>query len=230
MTPKTDTDTRYAARSGAGVPPARAPEDPTPTGRDHRRAGVSWSHVLPLGIMLAFANGFWIVVLRGAVGAIERTSAPFSTWLHESTLLIPVYVAAVLVAFLLAQRWFGPRPRSLRAVGGTIATVAGAASLAGTLLLAFSSWYDYRLQATDLEHMSAAHPGCDSSCLTQRIHATVALEIKALWIGLLLMLLTDLVLIALLLAFRGGVLVLAREPRAAKTPRVSDARLVLAAG
>ena len=230
MTPKTDTDTRYAARSGAGVPPAHAPDVLAPTGRDHRRAIVSWWHVLPLGVALAFANEFWIIVLRGAVGAIERTSAPFSTWLHETVLLVPVYVVAVLAAFRLAQRWFGPRPRGFKAAAGSIGTIAAAATAAGILLLAVSSWFDYRLQATDLRHMSAAHPGCPSSCLNERIHATVNLEFKAIWIGLLLMLVTDLALIALMVAFRGGVLVLARRPSATSGSRVDDTRLVLVAG
>src|SRR5262245_62159779 len=229
MTPKTDTDIRFVGRSDLDVV-GREPEVPPTTGWDHRRARVAWSHVLPFAIVLGFANCFWIIVLRGAVGAIERTSAPFSTWLHESTLLVPVYLAAVLVAFHVAQRWFGPRPHGIRAVSATLALVAAAASAAGTLLLAASSWFDYRLQSADLHHMSAAHPGCDSSCLTARIHATGALEVKARWIGLLLMLVTDLVLIGLIVAFRGGDIVLARPPRSGKAPRFEDARLVLAAG
>lgn len=229
MTPKTDTDTRHAARSGAGAAGARQPEVATAGTFDTRRAAVSWSHVLPLAVILAFANGFWIVVMRGAVGAIERTSAPFSTWWHESTLLLPVYVVAVLAAFMLAQRWFGPRPRGPKALGASVATVALVASAAGTLLLSLSSWFDYRLQRGDLEHMSIAHPGCDSSCLTARIQATVGLELKAVWIGLLLMLVTDLVLAGLLLAFRGGVLVLARSPRPVPRGRVDDVSLVLGA-
>lgn len=233
MTPHTDTDTRHVGRSGARVAGARVPETTTAAAPasswDQRRAAVSWSHVLPLAVLLAFVNGFWIVVMRGAVGAIERTSAPFSTWWHESSLLLPVYVVAVLAAFMLAQRWFGPRPRGLRALSASIATVAVAASAAGTLLLIMSSWFDYRLQRGDLVHMSAAHPGCNSSCLSARIQATVGLELKAVWVGLLLMLVTDLVLAGLLLAFRGGVLVLARPPRPAPRRRVEDARLVLAA-
>src|SRR5262249_15443332 len=148
-----------------------------------------------------------------AVGAIERTSAPFSTWLHESTLLVPVYLAAMLVAFNVAQRRFGPRPQGIRAVSATLAMVAAAASAAGVLVLAASWCFDYRLQSAALHHMSAAPPGCDSSCLTARIHARGALEVKALWIGLLLMLVTALVLIGLIVAFRGGDIVLARPPR-----------------
>jgi hypothetical protein len=186
--------------------------------------------VLPLAVVLAFANGFWIIALRGAIGAIERTSAPFSTWWHESTLLVPVYVVAVLAAFLLAQRRFGPRPQGFRPVAATVATVALAATTAGTLLLIASSWFDFRLQRTDLHHMGAVHPGCDPTCAAARVQATLNLELKGIWIGLLLMLVTDLLLVALVVAFRGGDVVLAKPPRPASPRRREDARLVLAAG
>ncbi len=230
MTPKTDVETRYDARSGVG--PVSAPEGTTSeaTGWDRRRASVSWSHVLPLAVVLAFANGFWIIALRGAIGAIERTSAPFSTWWHESTLLVPVYVVAVLAAFVLAQRWFGSRPHGLRPVAATIGVVALAATAAGTLLLIASSWFDFRLQRIDLHHMGAVHPGCDPTCAAARVQATLNLEIKGVWIGLLAMLVTDLVLVALLVAFRGGDVVLAKAPRPAGARRREGARLVLAAG
>ncbi len=118
MTPKTDVETRYDAHTGVGPASAAGRTSSRATGGDRRRASVSWSHVLPLAVVLAFANGFWIIALRGAIGAIERTSAPFSAWWHESTLLVPVYVVAVLAAFLLAQRWFGPRPQGFRPVAG----------------------------------------------------------------------------------------------------------------
>src|SRR4051794_36594016 len=200
MTPKTDTETRYVARSGAGVGSAREQATPTASGRDTRRAGVAWSHVLPLAVVLAFANSFWIIVLRGAVGAIERTSAPFSTWLHESTLLVPVYVVAVLVAFRLAHRWFGSQPRGLRAAGGTIGLVGAATSAAGTLLLIASSWFDFRLQAGDLHHTGQMHMSCDPTCVSERVRATLNMEIKGVWVGLLLMLVTSLVMAALVVA------------------------------
>ena len=190
---------------------------------------VSWSHVLPLAVLLAFANGFWIIVLRGAIGAIERTSAPFSSWLHESTLLVPVYVVTVLAAFLLAQRWFGPRPRGLQVVG-SLAVVATTATAAGTLLLMASSWFDFRFQVNDLHHTGQMHMSCDTTCVSERVQATLNLEIKGVWIGLLLMLVTDLVLVGLLTAFRGGELVLAKPARPAGERRSEGTRMVLAAG
>jgi hypothetical protein len=230
MTPKTDTESRYDVHPDVG--PASGPRRTSAerTGWDQRRASVSWSHVLPLAVVLAFANGFWIIALRGAIGAIERTSAPFSTWWHESTLLVPVYVVAVLAAFMLAQRWFGPQPHGFRPVAATITMVTLAATAAGTLLLIASSWFDFRLQRTDLHHMGAFHPGCDPTCAAARVQATLNLEIKGVWIGLLAMLVTDLILVALVVAFRGGDVVLAKRPRPVGPRRREDARLVLAAG
>ena len=59
------------------------------------RPAVPWLTVIPLAAMMAYADGFWMVSLRGAVGAIERTQEPFASWLRESTVLLPAFVLAV---------------------------------------------------------------------------------------------------------------------------------------
>jgi hypothetical protein len=134
------------------------------------------------------------------------------------------------VAFRLAQRWFGSRPQGIRAVVATVALVAAATSTAGTLLLIASSWFDFRLQAGDLHHTAQMHMSCDSVCVSDRVRATLDMEIKAAWVGLLLMLVTSVTMTGLVVAFRGGVIALARSPRGA-TPRLAEGtRLVLAAG
>ena len=75
--------------------------------------------------VVAFADGFWLTSLRGAVGAIERTQSPFTTWWHESSLSLPIFVFAVLGALILAKRWFGPVLRKPTAiVGATLIVVA----------------------------------------------------------------------------------------------------------
>ena len=79
-----------------------------PTEHARARLAVPWLTVLPLAIVMAYADGFWMVALRGAVGAIERTQEPFTSWWRESTLGLPLYVFAVLGALMLAMRWFGP--------------------------------------------------------------------------------------------------------------------------
>ena len=72
------------------------------------RLAVPWSTVLPSAILMAYADGFWMMTLRGAIGAIERTQEPFTGWWRESTLVLPLYVLAVLGALLLAMRCSAP--------------------------------------------------------------------------------------------------------------------------
>ena len=189
---------------------------------------VPWSQALPLAVVTAFGSGFWIIAMRGAVGAIERTSAPFESWLRESALLVPAYLAAVLVVFAVAARRYGPESLGFRRTVVVIALVAAAATVAGTLLMAGSSVLDYRFQVQALDHMSAAHPGCDAACLAARKDATRDLLVESVGLGAVLMAATNLVLVSLLVAFRGGRLVLTgpREPRELRTPPL---RLVLAA-
>lgn len=184
-----------------------------------RAATVPWGHVLPLAVVLSFANGFWIISLRGAAGAIERTSEPFSAWWHESLLVVPVYVVVVLVACAVAVRWFGPRLVGARRTVAVIGLVALAGNLAGILLLAASSAIDYRLQIEALVHMTASH-GCDAACVDARTSATLDLQLKALALGAGLLAVTDVVLVTLVVAFRGGRLLVAgaRPPRELRTP------------
>jgi hypothetical protein len=70
---------------------------------------VAWWTVLPLAALMAYGDGFWVISLRGAAGAIERMDSPFQAWLRESTLFLPVFVIAVLAA--TAWRWPGSAPR-----------------------------------------------------------------------------------------------------------------------
>src|SRR6478672_2970449 len=89
---------------------------PQPTRTLPTRLVVPWLTVLPLAVVLAYADGFWMVTLRGAVGAIERTQQPFDGWWRESTVVLPLYVLAVLGTLTLAKRWFGPALRTTRTV------------------------------------------------------------------------------------------------------------------
>ena len=48
---------------------------------------VPWLTVVPLAAVLAYADGFWVIAMRGAAGAIERTQGPAAMWLRESTII-----------------------------------------------------------------------------------------------------------------------------------------------
>ena len=142
------------------------------TGTDAAAASVPWTKVVPLAVLLAAADCFWVVTLRGAVGAIERADPPFAAWVRETTLLLPLFVLAVVVALAAAHRWFGPTPRGARPVLLTLGLVWLAGTVAGVAFLVASTTYDYRLEVAGLVHMSALHGTCPAECLAAGLEAT----------------------------------------------------------
>ena len=46
-------------------------------------AAFPWKTVVTLAAVLAYADGYWLISLRGAIGAIERTDHPFASWLRS---------------------------------------------------------------------------------------------------------------------------------------------------
>ena len=190
-------------------------------------AGVPWPTVLSLAALMAFADGYWMISLRGAVGAIERTQAPFASWLRESVLvLVPVFVFAVLAALTFARRRFGPVLHDPRAVLTTVLLVAGAGTLAGLLAMAGNAVYDYRLQSHHLGMMSTMGGLCFGACQAHQYTATIALHLKAIAVGTGLCLVSNIVLVGWAWAIRGGRLTLATS-RAQGRPRIDSLRLLL---
>src|SRR6185436_8940208 len=122
-----------------------------------RLSALPWSTVVPLAVVLAYADGFWLISLRGSVGSIERTQEPFASWLRESTLALPVFVLAVLGALVLAARWFGPARRKLKSVVAAALLIVVASTLVGVAALAASSAYDYHLQSSRPQMASMDH-------------------------------------------------------------------------
>ena len=165
------------------------------------RTVIPWTTVLTFAAVLATADWFWVVALRGAVGATERTREPFVSWLQGSVLLIPLFAFAVLGALALAHRWFGPVVRKRRTLLATSLLVAVAGTLAGVGALLASGAYDLRLQLS--QHMVMGVQ-CGGSCHQLQQNATFALQVKALGIGSLILLGTNLILVFWVLALRGG--------------------------
>lgn len=202
-------------------------------------AAVPWSTVLPLAAVCAYADGFWVITFRGAAGAIERADPPFRAWLTESTLVLPVFVFAVLAALTLALRWFGPVLRRPRQVTGTLVLVAMAGSVVGIAGIAASAAYDYQLQASQLGFMEVLHGSCSGDC-TNRLQQTLDLQVRSVGFGSGLIVATNLVAVAWATALRGGRVELARRPRRHRTtdtrhpvlrsPADHDLRLLLATG
>jgi hypothetical protein len=165
---------------------------------------VPWKTVVALAAGLSFADGFWLVSLRGAVGAIERAQSPFAGWLWESTVVLPVFALAVLGALTLALRWFGPLPRGPKQVVATALLIVGGGTVAGIAAVTASSAYDYHLQTAQLRLMDAMHAICTDSCLAQEQHATLAVHVHAVLYISRWLLLTNLVVVAWLVAMWGG--------------------------
>lgn len=201
------------------------------------RTAIPWTTVLTFAAVLATADWFWVVALRGAVGATERTRGPFVSWLQGSVLLIPLFAVAVLGALALAYRWFGPVLRKRRAVLATSLLVVVAGTLAGVAALLASGAYDLQLQLTMLNHMLPMGTQCSGSCQELQREATLALQVKALGIGSLILLVTNLVLVFWVLALRGGRLHPAKVVRSGATGTgtrqaswSSEVQLLLVAG
>jgi hypothetical protein len=187
------------------------------------RPAVPWLTVIPLAAMMAYADGFWMVSLRGAVGAIERTQEPFASWLRESTVLLPVFVVAVIAAVTLALRWFGPVLAGKKAFLTTALLIAAAGTLAGTAALAASEAWDYALQH-DL--MGTLHHASSVQSADQLDQASLGLQLAAFGYGAGLLLVTNIVVTGWTVAIRGGRLDVSRQQKATpeRTPRRVRAR------
>jgi hypothetical protein len=203
------------------------------------RLSVPWKSVLALAVVLAYADGFWLTSLRSAIGAIERTQSPFASWLRESTLVLPVYVFAVLAVLSLALRWFGPVLTRPKTVATTALLIVAAGTLVGLAATVASSAYDYHLQSAQMalmQSMSSMHGSCSLSCLAQERHDTLVVHIRGVLLISRWLLLTNLVLVGWVVAVWGGRLKVstakrapngATENRRNPSSRVADLRLLL---
>ena len=168
------------------------------------RLSMPWLTVAPLAVVLAYADGFWLISLRGAAGAIERTGEPFMTWFRESTLTLPVFALAVIGALILAARWFGPVLRTWRTVVATALLIVAASTVVGIAEVAVSSAYDYYLQSAQLQLMGSMPSMSSMGSTAQLQQASLALQVRAVGYGGVLLLVTNLALVGWVVAVRGG--------------------------
>jgi hypothetical protein len=179
-------------------------------GPDRRRfpgaAPVPWGTVVVLAVLLAYADGFVLTAVQGAVGAVERTGAPFATWLRTSTLLLPAFLVAVVGGLAFARRRIGPAlVRPLRAFAAAL-VIAAAGSLVGTAVIAVSAAYDYHLQSQALQAAAALHGHLHHAALAggaaQR--DSLAVDAHAARLAGRVIVLTDVVIAVWVTAMRGG--------------------------
>jgi len=225
--------------SQTNAPTSLANDRPGPTQQAH--GAVAWSTVIPLAVAMAYADGFWMTTLRGAVGAIERTQGPFASWVRESTLNVPLFAFAVLGALTIALRRFGPVVRGWAYAGTALMIVAGG-TLVGIAQLCANSAYDYHLQSQQLQRMAAMRGTSAANLLTSQQEASLGLQLHSLAYGAAILLVTNLILVGWVVAMRGGrldvVATPGHAPRPAAVPAFNQAqtsgagglRLLLAAG
>lgn len=212
---------------------AAAPSFSQGTAPSHPRADASpvpWSTVLPLALPLGMAAGFWTVALRTSVGAIGRLTLPFESWVRETVLLLPFFVLGVLAALTVAQRRFGRDIDGFRQVAGVSLLVSAFATAVGMGQLALSSAIDYGLQVRQLGMMARMLANCPRTCQSGLQQATLGLQVRAVLVGTAIMLVTNLILVAWVVALRGWRLRLtssAAGSRRGVAPAAGLARTVL---
>ena len=65
--------------------------------------------------------------------------------------MLPIYAAGILVAVLLARRWFGRSPRAVVRGASAAVLIIAVCTLVGIAEVANSAAYDYRLQTEHIE-------------------------------------------------------------------------------
>lgn len=199
-------------------------QDTTERPRARRRLDVSWPTIILFAAVVSFVNGFWITSLQGAVGALERSEPPLQRWLRDSTVMLPLYAAGVLVAVLLARRWFGRSQRAVVRGAGVGLLIIVVCTLVGIAEVANSAAHDYRLQTQhidlvhDLNHtgtpesattesgtaasaVATSNDACVGVCAAKE--STLELHVRAVTRASALMLITNVLLVGWLFAIGG---------------------------
>jgi hypothetical protein len=125
-----------------------------------RRLGpgpVAWTTVVVLAALMAYADGFVLTSLRAAVGVSQQLRGPFVAWLESSTLMLPVFLLAVLGALWLVRRRGGEALRTPRRVLAAALFIAVAGGVVGTGEVFVGLASDYSVQSQFLDAKAAAH-------------------------------------------------------------------------
>ncbi|MDH5291066.1 MAG: hypothetical protein OEY41_13805, partial [Acidimicrobiia bacterium] len=195
--------------------------------------------------LTAFADGFFVISLQGAVGAVERVGDPFRRWITTSILLVPGYCLAVAGAVALARWWFADGRHQRLLYASALLAMIGATTIAGVVTVAGSSAYDYHLQSARIERVAAqaeeltGRPASAASSSTRSVRVSICVECEARRRTLeshvrggtfasLLTLVTNTVLVMWVVALRGGQLWIDGPRRSAPSAPVSpDPKLAI---
>ena len=125
-----------------------------------RRLGpgpVAWTTVAVLAALMAYADGFVLTSLRAAVGVSQQLRGPFVAWLESSTLMLPVFLLAVLGALWFVRHRSGEALRTPRRVAAAALFIAVAGGVVGTGEVFVGLASDYHVQSQFLDAKAAAH-------------------------------------------------------------------------
>lgn len=178
---------------------------PVATARRTRGWRLSRLTVAGLAGVLIAADMFWITSLHGAVGAIARLETePVPRWFRGIAIGLPFYVLAVWISLRLTARFVGRRPELLR-LGVALVLTAVLTTLAGSGQAAVAAYVDYQWQADHLEQIHDGHElvgACVGLCWAKQ--ETLNAHVRGITSAAGLMLVTNLILGAWVLALRGG--------------------------
>jgi hypothetical protein len=185
---------------------------------EDRRSRLNWATITMFAVALAYVDGFWVTSFQGAIGSFERAEPPFSRWVRDSTMMLPLYFVAVVAAVVLARRLVGSHRRTLVGVAAAGLLVVAITSALAVAEVAASSAWDYRLQTRALEAVHAGHDdqaaaphhgspddgnatSCTAVCAARR--AAFDVHVEAVSLAGVLLVTSNLVLVAWILALRG---------------------------
>jgi hypothetical protein len=181
---------------------------------ERRASLVPWLTVLALAVLMAYVDGFVVTSTEGAVGAIGSNDSPFTGWLRDSTLALPVFLFAVYRTLAFRGRRHGAVLRRPRAVLATALIVVAVGSLVGVAEVAASGLANYELQAEQLRGTQSVHgheppvagaadaDPCAGLCAS--LDATAAVHVRAAEYASALVLAANVVLVGWVVAARRG--------------------------
>jgi hypothetical protein len=183
--------------------------------RAARRLGpgpVAWSTVAALAVLMDYADGFVFTSLQGAVGVTQQLDGPFTTWLRTSTVMLPVYVLAVLGALAFLRSRGRDRLRTPRRIVAAALLVAIAGALVGTTELIVGLAHANDLQVEQVVSAAAHGHGGDAAATEAALREQSSVHRHAARLGSAILLAVNVGVVAWVVALHGGRLESLRRP------------------
>jgi hypothetical protein len=171
-----------------------------------------WWTLVVIAVVLAYADGFLLTALTGAVGAIQRTQDPAVAWLVQSAVLVPFFLLAELGVLAWVRHRHGVVFRSTKRMLTCALLLAVAGTIVGVVGVTASSAVDFQLQTSLVQAGSAFHdhgvaaPDDPNACtdVCEEIHETLTGDLRGIGFSGPALLVINIVLVGWILAAFGG--------------------------